>query len=539
MQMCKKVEMLSVEQLISSGKVFEVAYYQRGYRWRKQQVTQLLDDLCNFIKTHKHPFYFMQALVVNETRDNKWRIVDGQQRLTTIKLILEEILPNDKNIKMEYKREEGGALDTYFQNEAKKVIEAYPPIKGAIDKLKKNIKESQFEAIDKLEKNIKECQFLVYNLGKVDEAEEESVFNRLNSGKIPAKESELIKCVMLTPQPDEPEHITTARAQEWDDIERELSNDAFFYFMATKKTPYINDRMAHLLHIAGITPCEDENERFPMLKRTYEILTGNDSSKSKSREQLWKDIYSTFYTLKAWFIDKDTWKYHAFGWRVHRRGDGLPQNLEIDMEEMKKILNDFKKLKDQQDVFNENKEQAIKILFLFNVAYSWRRGMKYNFAEHANVSTWSLEHIHARNQEKLNKDDFDMMCKLECTEKESNLKYTDYEEACTDKDPKGYQWLEEKIENYPVKEDHSLKNLALLPRDDNSSLNNCFFKAKRKKVISIKWLKHWIPDATRDVFAKSLPGLNFNTSYWGEDDRKAYVEFIGKTIQEFQGANKC
>ena len=512
--MCKGVEMLSVEQLISSGKIFEVAFYQRGYRWRKQQVTQLLDDLCDFIKTHKHPFYFMQALVVNETRDNKWRVVDGQQRLTTIKLILEKILPNDRNIEMEYEREEGrkerGALDDHFRSKAAGVIDAY-----LLNK----------QAKDKLEKNIKECQFLVYNLGKVDEAEEESVFNRLNSGKIPAKESELIKCVMLTPQPDEPEHITTARAQEWDDIERELSNDAFFYFMATKKTPYINDRMAHLLHIAGITPCKDENERFPMLKHTYEILSGNDSS--KSRELLWKDIYSTFYTLKAWFIDKDTWKYHAFGWQVHRRGGELPKNLEIGMKAMN-ILDDddFKKLKDKEDVFNENKDkkQVIELLFLFNVAYSWRRGMKYNFAEHANVSTWSLEHIHARNQVKLCKEDFEMMC---------NLDYSKYEIACTDKDPKGYQWLEENIENYPVKEDHSLKNLALLPRDDNSSLNNGFFSEKKRIIFNKIQLEHWIPDATRDVFAKSLPGLNFNTSYWGEDDRDAYVEFIYDTIQKF------
>ena len=82
--MGNRVEMKSVQQLIKDNLIFQIAFYQRGYRWREQQVTQLLDDLCGFVKTHKHPFYFMQALVVNQTQNNTWRVVDGQQRLTTI-----------------------------------------------------------------------------------------------------------------------------------------------------------------------------------------------------------------------------------------------------------------------------------------------------------------------------------------------------------------------------------------------------------------------------------------------------------------------
>jgi len=155
--MCKRVEMQSVKQLIASQKVFQIAYYQRGYRWREQQITQLLDDLCGFVKTHKNPFYFMQALVVVNEEENKWRVIDGQQRLTSIKLILQKIFPdssdNNSNIKMEYERnlqqQEVGALDAHFRDKTTEIIDNY-------------LKNLSNEAKEKLGKSIKECEFLLY-----------------------------------------------------------------------------------------------------------------------------------------------------------------------------------------------------------------------------------------------------------------------------------------------------------------------------------------------------------------------------------------
>lgn len=76
-------------------------------------------------------------------------------------------------------------------------------------------------------KKIKECcKFLYY---EVEKTKELSTFNDLNSGKIPAKDSELVKCVMLTLGNDETSNVTKARADEWDDIERMLNNNSFFH----------------------------------------------------------------------------------------------------------------------------------------------------------------------------------------------------------------------------------------------------------------------------------------------------------------------
>ena len=66
--------------------------YQRGYRWAPLQVTQLLDDVWEFIQAseggNRHQFYCLQPLVIKALPDGVFEVVDGQQRLTTIFILL-------------------------------------------------------------------------------------------------------------------------------------------------------------------------------------------------------------------------------------------------------------------------------------------------------------------------------------------------------------------------------------------------------------------------------------------------------------------
>lgn len=86
------------------GKNFFIPDYQRGYRWGTRQVEQLMNDLCGFFDDRgKGDFYCLQPIVVKElteiekatyglhsdTDKNCWyEVIDGQQRLTTIRIIL-------------------------------------------------------------------------------------------------------------------------------------------------------------------------------------------------------------------------------------------------------------------------------------------------------------------------------------------------------------------------------------------------------------------------------------------------------------------
>ena len=77
------------------GEKFYVPSYQRGYRWTPIQVKELLNDIWDFHRKDnkaKEEFYCLQPIVVRP-HSGEWELIDGQQRLTTIFLILQYLKP--------------------------------------------------------------------------------------------------------------------------------------------------------------------------------------------------------------------------------------------------------------------------------------------------------------------------------------------------------------------------------------------------------------------------------------------------------------
>ena len=78
------------------NKNFYIPSYQRGYRWDKQQVLELLNDIYEFSKKkskEESEFYCLQPIVLLKDEENDYyKVIDGQQRLTTILLILKLFL---------------------------------------------------------------------------------------------------------------------------------------------------------------------------------------------------------------------------------------------------------------------------------------------------------------------------------------------------------------------------------------------------------------------------------------------------------------
>jgi hypothetical protein len=66
---------------------FIVPGYQRGYRWGRPEVQRLLED----IQGSEGATYYLQPIVVKRLGQDRWELVDGQQRLTTLFLILQFI----------------------------------------------------------------------------------------------------------------------------------------------------------------------------------------------------------------------------------------------------------------------------------------------------------------------------------------------------------------------------------------------------------------------------------------------------------------
>ena len=379
MNFSEKFHLESVETLIS--REFLIPFVQRGYRWKDTQVSELLEDLLKFRPSPEMPFYFFQVLSISANN----KVIDGQQRLTTLSILLESLGQHGFVLKYDRAPDRRGALDDFFRDNARKLI---------ANQLQVFSQDEKKRLLD----NVLGAKFLIHT---IPEKEEAQTFERLNNGKIAVSDSELIKCVLLTPQGDEPISQTFARASEWDLMERTFRNDEFFAFITPRGTWREDDRMTILLRLAGINPStkEKQENNHPFLAAFQNQL------KQNSRESLWQKICLRFAELKACF-DDSLW-HAALGWGMHsnlvklQRDASCPIRTEI-CKKVEEIVGRFDAAAGNENLYEEDKDIAKKILFLFNVAICWKRGdRRYPFMRHRKVEIWSLEHIFAKNQREL------------------------------------------------------------------------------------------------------------------------------------------
>ena len=83
---------------ILEGVKYSIDYYQREYKWKEKQVWELIDDLVGkFLVEHnpnnpreqveEYAHYFLGAIIISRSDSTNY-IVDGQQRLTSLTLLL-------------------------------------------------------------------------------------------------------------------------------------------------------------------------------------------------------------------------------------------------------------------------------------------------------------------------------------------------------------------------------------------------------------------------------------------------------------------
>ena len=68
-----------------------IPIYQRNYAWEEDQIATLIKDIYDAYLKHNHDPYYIGTLVTYKRGDNRYEVIDGQQRLTTIYLILKAL----------------------------------------------------------------------------------------------------------------------------------------------------------------------------------------------------------------------------------------------------------------------------------------------------------------------------------------------------------------------------------------------------------------------------------------------------------------
>ena len=68
--------------------IYEIPIYQRNYAWEQDEITTLIQDVFDKFTNNPNANYYIGTLVSYKKADNVYEIIDGQQRLTTIRIIL-------------------------------------------------------------------------------------------------------------------------------------------------------------------------------------------------------------------------------------------------------------------------------------------------------------------------------------------------------------------------------------------------------------------------------------------------------------------
>ena len=199
MQQSESLKILSVGDIAGN---FFVPSYQRGYRWTKHEVGQLLDD----IRASNGATYYLQPVVVKGRDDGSWELVDGQQRLTTLYLIFHYLrashLPTAAtNYSITYQTREGSKayLDELNEADADRNIDffhmfgAYQCIEAWFAQFEHRTTHEATRLYGFLFDSVK---VLWYEAPK--EVDSRDLFTRLNVGRIPLTDAELVKALLLS-----------------------------------------------------------------------------------------------------------------------------------------------------------------------------------------------------------------------------------------------------------------------------------------------------------------------------------------------------
>lgn len=202
----------SIRELFSEflrGRKFNIPSYQRGYKWTPDNVVTLLNDLKKF-NPSENDFYCLQNITVTDGDGNKLNVIDGQQRLTTVFLLLSYLgevgktLPNGDCLLYSVRESTHKFLQAKVAARSIWSSEIYPGKAGhkdeyyiarackAIDEWFKHNAEEKDVMREKILNRLK----VIVNY--VDPGEEELVFSGLNGGKVNLDGADLVRAILIT-----------------------------------------------------------------------------------------------------------------------------------------------------------------------------------------------------------------------------------------------------------------------------------------------------------------------------------------------------
>lgn len=586
-----ELELRSISALLNES--FFIPAYQRGYRWTRRQVTDLLDDISEFQKQSEEgpvkSFYCLQPVVIKKHGET-WELVDGQQRLTTIYIILSCLIDlvtilGKKRYPISYETRPNSAnfldnideashkenIDFFHMHEAKQAVDEWFANRDGTYKLK------FLQALlndDSVGKNVKVIWYQIN-----EDIEPTAVFTRLNMGKIPLKNAELVKALFLKASNfnDSDRYLCQQKiANEWDEIERYLQHDDFWFFI--NNDPQESNRIEFILNLVAKSLSKSS---LPANDPSFVFLRFSEwmSEKSLSIEDYWKTVKSCFMTLREWYDNRNL--FHMIGFLVSRDvpvqvlldlfnssdtkqafhsklialvfSKGISDSSKLDGFDNDQALESFISEYVEELSYDSPRAKLVAVLLLFNIATllaNPETNSRFQFDQFKKES-WDIEHIRSVASEmpkskERQKSWLEALVEYlaEQSEYSSNELSEELKEihsqstAILSSEPFDSEAFEAlfnlALEKYmPDRDedtDNSIGNLTLLDSSTNRSYKNAIFPIKRNRIIKLDKSASFVPICTKNVFLKYYSNHVDNIMYWQikdtENHKKAIVESI-------------
>ena len=560
---------------------FWVKNYQRGYKWTKEEVTQLLNDIYEFEPQKENEFYCLQPIVIKEDSGKK-ELIDGQQRCTTIYLILKYL--GKDTFQLDYQTRKGS--ETFIKEidslaitgEWKDWVDAHPD-KDNVDNYHffeayQTIQDwfsekSEDEKSCFLEKLLSKTQVIWYEItGEIDSIE---LFTRINSHKIPLTEAELIKALFLinlkkgTKQSEVLQLQQNEIAQQWDRIENELQNKNFWYFIS--HTAPGATRIDKLLSLSTIFKDRDKIGEHALFFAFEQDFKNSQKEASQWVTNRWGEIKHIFQIFKEWYHDFEL--YHLIGLLIYL-GEDIDDILSVKEKSTskkdfknhikEKICKKIEEIGNIREVsYSENKDKAKKTLLIFNIISILNSKDEINrfpFYQYQSMS-WDIEHIHAKADNTKEQKEWLKEFKnwlLQSGNEELIKKYSARieevlavgknnnreEDLKEEEDKMGtliediYDYFSDTKEEGEAFDIDNLSNLALLDSSTNRGYGKAPFPQKRTTIIKRDEEGVFIPLCTRNVFLKYYSPHTNSLLFWSATDRKNYLDKIEETLKNFK-----
>lgn len=626
--------MLSIRELI--GAHFFIPDYQRGYRWTQIEVKQLLNDVWDFFRGARHEdvipvdFYCLQPIVVRKMTAEEvsakklpaadwWEVIDGQQRLTTIFLLL---MYNLKPINAYCLSEEIDIpFEVFYETREKssKILRNIVTLKP--EEAEENIDflhmysafqsirlwfEKETERLNVQKKSPKTIrvdfpEFLVqdrynphirviwYQLPPHESPKE--VFMRLNTGKIPLSNVELIRALFLQSSAnDETNTQKIELAQKWDLIEKKLQDNRLWYFLRNADSE-VNKRFDSRIEIlfvlyntlkvdSKIIDPNDLKNNYNTFVKFHSIFVGEKPL------TIWKEIEQYFDVLEEWFEDYTL--YHLIGLRLELAEE--PLNVIITLMDLQKRESHSAfeaKVKEQirKKIQGKNSSESLVVwlrdiqyttssksvlrhtLLAFNIATLLEKKSLRNDVQEQNrmhelrymrfpffrykVGKWDIEHIHSVHSEiptrkldvlgwlKTHQDEVGTLMSAALLQESKRIyRYLQNNEYTPEYQQQFESLHDLLIKEFSVDDDdegdiNSIGNLTLLRPEINRSYGNALFPLKRKRVIHEDKTGVFSPLCTTNVFLKYYSKNVQHVMKWTPTDRENYTAEICTIMKNF------